>query len=166
MEEKVYEPFEEARELLKEKKYPALREMLAKMEPADIAALLEEADIEDVPRFYRILPKELAADTFAEMDSDMQELLIRAFSDNELGEVLEEMFLDDTVDMIEEMPAAIVKRILRVTDTKKRQVINEILNYPKDSAGSIMTIEYVDLKKNMTVKERVCAHPTFPSQYP
>lgn len=153
MEEKVYEPFEEARELLKEKKYPALREMLAKMEPADIAALLEEADIEDVPRFYRILPKELAADTFAEMDSDMQELLIRAFSDNELGEVLEEMFLDDTVDMIEEMPAAIVKRILRVTDSKKRQVINEILNYPKDSAGSIMTIEYVDLKKNMTVKE-------------
>ena len=153
MEEKIYEPFEEARELLKEKKYPELRDMLAKMEPADIAALLEEADIEDVPRFYRILPKELAADTFAEMDSDMQELLIRAFSDNELGEVLEEMFMDDTVDMIEEMPAAIVKRILRVTDQKKRQVINEILNYPKDSAGSIMTIEYVDLKKDMTVKE-------------
>ena len=151
MEEKTMQ--EQAFELLKERKYPELREMLAKMEPADIALLLEEADIEDVPRFYRILPKELAADTFAEMEPDMQELLIKAFSDNELGEVLEEMFLDDTVDMIEEMPAAIVKRILRVADPQKREVINNLLNYPKDSAGSIMTIEYVDLKKSMTVAE-------------
>ena len=144
---------ERAYELLKEKKYPELREMLAKMEPADIAILLEKAEIEDVPRFYRILPKELAADTFAEMAPDMQELLIKAFSDNELGEVVEEMFMDDTVDMIEEMPAALVKRVLRVIKPEKRQIINEILNYPKDSAGSIMTIEYVDLKKSMTVSE-------------
>ncbi len=142
-----------AYELLKLKKYPELREELATMEPADIAALLECAEIEDVPRFYRILPKELAADTFAEMDADMQELLIKAFSDNELSEILEEMFLDDTVDMIEEMPAIIVKRILRVADPERRQVINELLHYPKDSAGSIMTIEYVSLKKGMTVSQ-------------
>jgi len=144
---------EKAFELLENRKYPELRETLAKMEPADIAALLEEAEIEDVPRFYRILPKELAADTFAEMEPDMQELLIKAFSDSELSAVLEEMFLDDTVDLIEEMPAAIVKRVLRVIPAEKRQIMNEILNYPKDSAGSIMTIEYVDLKKSMTVAQ-------------
>lgn len=140
-----------AYELLKLKKYPELREELATMEPADIAALLECAEMEDIPRFYRILPKELAAETFAEMDSDMQELLIKAFSDNELSEILDEMFLDDTVDMIEEMPAVLVKRILRVADPQRRQAINELLNYPGDSAGSIMTIEYVSLRKSMTV---------------
>ncbi|MDD6264772.1 MAG: magnesium transporter [Clostridia bacterium] len=140
-------------ELLKQKKYPELRAMLATMEPADIVLLLEEADEEDLPRYYRILPKELAYETFAEMDADMQENLIRSFSDNELSEVLEEMFLDDTVDMIEEMPAALVKRILRIAKPEMRKSINELLNYPKDSAGSIMTIEYVDLKKTMRVSE-------------
>lgn len=144
---------ETAFELLKQKRYPELREMLATMEPADIVLLLEEADEEDLPRYYRILPKELAADTFAEMDPDMQENLIRSFSDKELGEVLEEMFLDDTVDMIEEMPAALVKRILRIAKPEMRKSINELLNYPKDSAGSIMTIEYVDLKKTYTVSQ-------------
>lgn len=142
-----------AYEFLKLKKYPELREELATMEPADIAALLECAEIEDIPRFYRILPKDLAAETFAEMDGDMQELLIKAFSDSELSEILEEMFLDDTVDMIEEMPAIIVKRILRVAKPEQRQAINELLHYPSDSVGSIMTIEYVSLKKMMTVAQ-------------
>lgn len=145
--------YENALELLKEKRYPELRTMLAEMEAPDIALLLEEAEVEVVPRIYRILPKELAAETFAEMDSDMQEILIKSFSDNELGEVLEEMFLDDTVDLIEEMPASLVKRILRVTSPDSRRSINDLLNYPKDSAGSIMTIEFVDLKKDITVRE-------------
>lgn len=144
---------EKALELLKEKKYPELRSMLVEMEAPDIASLLEEAETEVVPRLFRILPKELAAETFAEMDSDMQELLIKAFSDSELGEVLEEMYIDDTVDMIEEMPATIVRRILAVSDPDSRRLINELLNYPKDSAGSIMTVEYVDFKKNITVKQ-------------
>lgn len=145
--------YEEAMSLLKDKKYTELRSLLADMEAADIAILLEDADIEVLPRLYRILPKELAADVFAEMEPDKQELLIKAFSDSELREVLEEMFLDDTVDLIEEMPAAMVKRILRIAKPEMRKQINELLNYPKDSAGSIMTIEYVDLKKYMTVMD-------------
>ncbi len=145
--------YEVALELLKNKNYQQLRAMLVDMEAADIALLLDEADIEVVPRLYRILPKELAADVFVEMDADMQEMLIKAFSDRELGEVLEEMYLDDTVDMIEEMPASLVKRILRVTKPEMRRQINELLHYPKDSAGSIMTTEFVDLKQSMTVEQ-------------
>lgn len=145
--------YENALELLKEKRYPELRKMLMEMEAPDIAMLLEEADIEVVPRIYRILPKELAAETFTEMDPDMQEMLIRSFSDNELGEVLEEMFLDDMADLVDEMPSSLVTRILRVTSSDNRKIINELLNYPEDSAGSIMTIEFVDFKKHITVKE-------------
>ncbi len=145
--------YEKALELLKDKKYPQLRELLATMEAQDIVLILEEADMDVVPRIYRILPKELASEVFAEMDPDMQELLIKVFSDNELGEVLEEMFLDDTVDMIEEMPATLVKRILRVASSEKRRQINELLSYPEDSAGSIMTVEFVDLKQDMTVRQ-------------
>ena len=102
---------------------------------------------------YRLLPKELAAEAFAEMDKDLQEILIQAFSDKELQEVLDELYLDDAVDIIEEMPANVVKRILRQTKPEVRKKINEILHYPEDSAGSIMTIEYVDLKKDMTVED-------------
>ena len=145
--------YENALELLKEKRYPELRKMLMEMEAPDIALLLEEADIDVVPRIYRILPKELAAETFTEMDPDMQEMLIRSFSDNELGEVLEEMFLDDMADLVDEMPSSLVTRILRVTSSDNRKIINELLNYPEDSAGSIMTIEFVDFKKHITVKE-------------
>ncbi|MBE6573352.1 MAG: magnesium transporter [Ruminococcaceae bacterium] len=145
--------YENALELLKEKRYPELRTMLMEMEAPDIALLLEEAEMEVVPRIYRILPKELAAETFTEMDADMQEMLIRSFSDNELGEVLEEMFLDDMADLVDEMPSSLVTRILRVTSSDNRKIINELLNYPEDSAGSIMTIEFVDFKKHITVKE-------------
>ena len=102
---------------------------------------------------FRLLPKELAADTFAEMDPDLQEKLIGGFSDKELAQVLEEMFLDDTVDVIEEMPASVVKRILKNVDSETRRSINQMLSYPEDSAGSLMTIEYVDLRPGMTVKE-------------
>lgn len=123
------------------------------MNEADIASILTDVPEETLPLLYRILPKELAADVFVNMDSDAQEILIRAFSDTELKEVLDELYVDDAVDIIEEMPATVVKRILQHTDPNIRKSINEILKYPEDSAGSIMTIEYVDLKTYMTVDD-------------
>lgn len=143
----------QALQFLEEKKYVRLRTVLEMMNEADIALVAEEADEESLPLLFRILPKEMAAEVFAEMESETQELLIRAFSDRELKQVIDQMYLDDTVDLIEEMPANVVKRILRHTDPEMRKKINEVLKYPKDSAGSIMTIEYVDLRKNMTVAE-------------
>ena len=139
--------------LLDEKKYSELKNLLSEMNEADIAAVLKELPQEKLPLLYRILPKELAVEVFVNMDSDAQEFLIRAFSDNELREVLDELYVDDAVDIIEEMPATVVKRILMHTDPEVRKSINEILQYPEDSAGSIMTIEYVDLKKYMTVED-------------
>lgn len=144
---------EKIEELLQEKKYVSAGNILKDMEPADIAILLEECTKEEVLLLYRILPKELAAEVFVEMDGDTQEELIRAFSDKELKEVLDELYMDDTVDIIEEMPANVVKRILKHSDPDSRKVINELLKYPKDSAGSIMTIEYVSLRKTMTVED-------------
>ena len=140
-------------ELLENKKYKQLKEMLSEMNEADIAAILVELDEEQLVLIYRILPKELAAEVFVNMDSDAQEVLIHSFSDNELKEVLDELYVDDAVDIIEEMPATVVKRILQQTDPETRKSINELLNYPEDSAGSIMTIEYVDLKAHMTVED-------------
>ncbi len=140
-------------ELLEEKKIAELKTMLGDMNPADIATLLSLLSEDHLPIIFRILPKELAAETFAYIDGDIQEILITAFSDKELKEVIDNLFLDDTVDLIEEMPASVVKRILRHTQPEKRRKINELLNYPKDSAGSIMTIEYIDLKRNMTVQD-------------
>ena len=121
------------------------------MNPADIAQILEDVPERELPVIFRILPKELAAEVFVEMDSQMQQLLIEAFSDTELREVMDELFMDDTVDIIDEMPATVAKRILSQTDANTRKMINQLLAYPDDSAGSIMTTEYVDLKKNMTV---------------
>ena len=144
---------EEILELIEGKKYARLREVLSDMNPADIAQILEEVPEKELPVIFRILPKELAAEVFVEMDSEMQQLLIEAFSDTELREVMDELFMDDTVDIIDEMPATVAKRILRQTDAKTRKMINQLLAYPDDSAGSIMTTEYVDLKKNMTVDE-------------
>ena len=140
-------------ELIEEKKFSKLRSMLDNMNPADIALILEEAEEKDLPVVFRILPKELAAEVFSYMESDMQQFLIEKFSDTELKTVLDELFMDDTVDIIEEMPANIAKRILRQTDVKTRKKINQLLAYPEDSAGSIMTTEYIDLKKNMTVDD-------------
>ncbi len=139
--------------LLENKKYAELKESFTNMEAADIAILFESVPTEKLPLLFRLLPKELAAEVFVELESDMQELLISGFSDSELKEVWEELYVDDAVDIIEEMPANVVKRILRHSDSEMRQSINEILNYPKDSAGSIMTTEYVDLKENMTVDD-------------
>ncbi|MBE7016193.1 MAG: magnesium transporter [Ruminococcaceae bacterium] len=140
-------------ELIHTKQYSHLKEILSEMEPFDIAALYDELPEQHMPLLYRLLPKETAAEVFVELDSDSQEMLIKGFSDNELKEVLDELYLDDAVDIIEEMPANVVKRILRHTDIEMRSQINNLLNYPKDSAGSIMTIEFVDLKEDMTVQD-------------
>lgn len=140
-------------ELLEDRKYGEIAALVKDMNPADVAAMLQELPEARMPVVFRLLPKELAAETFAYMEGDAQELLIQGFTDKELDEVMEEMFLDDAVDMIEEMPANVVKKILRHVDADTRKMINQVLNYPKDSAGSIMTMEYVDLKRRMTVEQ-------------
>lgn len=141
-------------EALHEKRqFSKIKDILGEMNPTDIAQLLEEFSNEERLLFFRLLAKEEAADTFVELDWDSQEALIHAFSDSELREVLDELYLDDTVDMIEEMPATVVKRILRNTDAETRTSINTLLRYPEDSAGSIMTPEFVDLKRDMTVED-------------
>jgi magnesium transporter len=153
MEHEMNYAAEEIEEMLSAKRYRELKSIFSSMEPADIALVFEDAPDRHLPLLYRLLPKDMAAEVFVEMDNDLQEFLISAFSDRELKEVLDEMYLDDTVDIIEEMPASVVKRILRQTDAETRRRINEILQYPDDSAGSIMTIEYVSLKADMTVED-------------
>ena len=140
-------------ELLEQKKYASLRDILTEMHPADVATMFDELEKRQISLLFRLLPKELAAETIVELDPDNQEALIKAFSDNELKEVLDEMYLDDAVDLVEEMPANVVRRILQNTDEETRKMINEVLKYPKDSAGSMMTIEYVQLKESMTVAD-------------
>ncbi len=141
--------------LVEGKKYAALRDIFVTMQPADIAILLEDAEENKRPLLFRLLPKELAAETFVEMESDTQELLIRGFSDAELKEVVDELYVDDAADIVEEMPANVVKRILKQADPETRAMINEILNYPEDSAGSIMTTEYVSLRPDMTAEDAI-----------
>ena len=141
--------------LAEQKKYPTLRDILVTMNPADIAALFDELDEHTLPLLFRLLPKDEAAETFVEMDPDSQELLIRGFSDSELKEVVDELYVDDAVDLVEEMPANVVRRILKQADPETRRLINNILKYPEDSAGSIMTTEYVDLLPTMTVADAV-----------
>ena len=141
--------------LLAEKKYATIRDILITMNPSDIASIFDELEEERLPLLFRLLPKELAAETFVEMESDAQEMLIRGFSDSELREVLDELYVDDAVDLVEEMPANVVRRILSQADPQMRKEINEILRYPENSAGSIMTTEYVSLRPNMTVEEAI-----------
>lgn len=141
--------------LLDGKKYSTLRDILSTMNPADIAAVFDELAEARLPILFRLLPKGLAADTFVEMEPEAQELLIQGFSDQELKEVLDELYVDDAVDIVEEMPANVVQRILRHADPDMRKQINEILRYPEDSAGSIMTTEYVSLRPAMTVEEAI-----------
>lgn len=148
---------EELEQLITERKYTKLKDMLSEVNPADMAMIFEEVDKKYRLLLFRVLPKELAAETFAYLETDMQRTLIEAFSDVELRQVVDELFLDDTVDIIEEMPANVVSRMLKSVDSETRKTINELLHYPKDSAGSIMTTEYVALKKNMTV-EQAFAH--------
>lgn len=139
--------------LIEEKKYTRLRECLEELNPADIALILEEAELRDLPVVFRILPKELAAEVFVEMDRDLQQHLIESFSNTELKDVFDELFMDDMVDIIDEMPASVAKRILKQTDLKTRNMVNKLLAYPESSAGSVMTTEYLSIKKSMTVDE-------------
>ncbi len=141
--------------LLDEKKYKTLKDILSTMNAYDIAVLLEDMHDSKIQLLFRMLPKELAADVFVEMDDDTQEFLIKGFSDSELKAVVDELSADDAVDIIEEMPANVVKRILRQADPETRKQINELLKYPDDCAGSIMTTEFVSLRPNMTVEEAI-----------
>ena len=152
----MYENFSPQRltELVEHKQFRPLRELLTEMNEVDIAAFLGELEPDQQAIVFRLLPKELAAEVFAYLDdSEDQERLIGALSDRELREVLDELYLDDAVDIIEEMPASVVSRILRNTGAETRQQINELLNYPKDSAGSIMTTEFVSLRPDATVSD-------------
>ena len=139
--------------LIEQKKFNEFRELVAPIPPVDIAAFFEEMPKEYYVPAYRLLPKEAAAEAFVEMGGELKEHLINSFTDNELSATLEELYIDDTVDVIEEMPAAVVKRILRNSRREDRDTINRLLKYPKDTAGTIMTTEYVRFTKEMTVEE-------------
>ena len=153
MDERLLELEEQIFELIENRRFVQLKNVLSEMQPADIAEIFDEAKDKDIPVLFRILPKELAAEVFVEFDTDRQELLLNAFSDSELREVLDELFMDDAADIVDEMPATVAKRILKNTDANTRRMINQLLAYPDDSAGSIMTTEYIDLKRTMTVDE-------------
>lgn len=144
---------EQALELLKEKKIVQLRELLEEQNPVDINDIIDELSDQQSFLIYRLLPKELAAEVFVEMDTDKQEYLINFFSDSQLKDVFDELYYDDTADIIEEMPATVVKRILKVVSPDMRKTVNELLKYPDDSAGSIMTTEFVRLRKSYSVSE-------------
>ena len=141
--------------MLEDKKYTTLRDILVTMNPSDVAGIFTDLEEKQVPLMFRLLPKELAAETFVEMEPETQALLIQGFSDNELKEVLSELYVDDAADLVEEMPATVVRRILEQADPEMRSSINQILRYPENSAGSIMTTEYVALRPDMTVEESI-----------
>ena len=139
--------------LLAEKKYPVLKEVLRTMNGADVAAVFNELDPVVLPLLFRVLPKDTAADCFVEMEPEVQEKLIKGLSDTELREIVNDLFVDDAADIVEEMPASVVKRILAQADPQMRKEINEVLKYPENSAGSIMTTEFVALKPEMTIRD-------------
>ena len=141
--------------MLEEKKYASLRDILVTMNPSDVAGLFDGLEEKQIPVMFRLLPKEQAAETFVEMEPEAQQLLIQGFSDNELREVLDELYVDDAADLVEEMPANVVRRILTQADPEMRSSINQILRYPENSAGALMTMEYVSLRPDMTVEEAI-----------
>lgn len=140
-------------ELIEEKKYIQIQRELSEMNEVDVAELLDPLDPQTTLLIFRMLPKDLAAGAFADISTEQQSEIINAITDRELTHIMDELFFDDMIDMIEEMPANIVKKILKNKGESERELINQFLRYPEDSAGSLMTIEYVDLKKNMTVKQ-------------
>ncbi|MBO4879447.1 MAG: magnesium transporter [Clostridia bacterium] len=141
--------------LLERRQYNSIRDILVTVNAADIAVIFEDQPADRLLRLFRLLPKELAADVFVEMDTDLQQELINGFSDKELSEILNEMYDDDAADLVDEMPANVVNRILKQADPEMRRTINELLKYPEDSAGSIMTTDFVDLRPTMTAKEAI-----------
>lgn len=153
MKEEIIKIKDKVLELTENKKYSDLHQYLEQLTIQDIALLFEDIDEERIIRVFRLLQKDEAAEVFSYLESDLQEKLINSFTDRELKQVVDELYMDDTVDLIEEMPANVVKRILKGVPKKEREVINELLKYPEDSAGTIMTTEFIDLKINMTVKD-------------
>ena len=145
----------ELKELLDGKQYTKLRQYLAELNHADIALLLEALEEEDMLKVFRILPKDLAADVFSYLDVDNQHMIITSLTEREAASVINNLMADDAADMLEEMPANVVKKLLANATTEVRRDINNLLRYPEDSAGSIMTVEYVDLKETLTVKQAV-----------
>ena len=150
LEENIEEKIEE---LIKEKKYTELKALLKEMKSADISAILDDLNKEEAVIVFRLLSKEKAGMTFSYMETDMREKLIQNLTDSELKNVLDELFMDDTVDLIEEMPSNVVTRILKTVNRNDRKIINELLKYPDDSAGSVMTTEFIDLRENMTIEQ-------------
>lgn len=146
---------EQVEELLEKRQFKELKELLETMHPVDIVEILEDIEQRQMILIFRLLAKEEAAEVFTDMNSDMREYLINALTDSELEEVMDEMYLDDSVDVLEEMPANVVDRLLSVTDEETRQKINALLQYPEDSAGSIMNVEYISLRKEMTVEDAI-----------
>ena len=142
-------------ELLDGHDFKTLKEELETMHPVDIVDAFEELDKKERTLVFRLLAKEEAAEVFTDMNSDMREDLINALTDSELEEVMDEMYVDDTVDVLEEMPANVVDRLIMVTDEETRRKINALLQYPEDSAGSIMNVEYISLRREMTVSEAI-----------
>lgn len=143
------------RELLETKQYTRLRQKMAEMNAADIAAIMEEFDEEDMLKIFRILPKSLAADVFSYMEVDSQQFIITSLSEKDAAGIINNLMADDATDLLEEMPANVVKKLLANANPDTRRDINDLLRYPEDSAGSIMTVEYVDLKENMTVEDAI-----------
>lgn len=141
--------------LLENRKYNTIKDLLSTLNPQDIALIFKDIEDDKIPLLFRLLPKEEAAEVFVEMESENQEILIKNFKDSELKEVIDDLFVDDVVDLVEEMPANVVKRILATSDNDTRKQINELLKYPEDSAGSIMTTEYVSLKPDMSVIDAI-----------
>ncbi|HHY90801.1 MAG TPA: magnesium transporter, partial [Clostridiales bacterium] len=139
--------------LMEQKKYNEARKKILEMNAVDIAEILEELDIEDGIILFRMLPKDLSVEVFSYLSYEQQKSIINMITDKEIQNIMEKMFFDDMIDLLEEMPANIVKKILKHTKAEERELINQFLNYPENSAGSLMTIEYVGLKKEMTVKQ-------------
>ena len=147
--------FEVIRELLEDKQYTRLRQRMADMNIVDIAAAMEELEEGEMLKIFRILPKSMAADIFSYLEVESQQLIIVSLSDREAANIIDNLMADDATDLLEEMPANIVKKLLANASAETRRDINHLLRYPEDSAGSIMTVEYVDLKENMTVEDAI-----------
>ncbi len=143
------------KELLETKQYTRLRQRIADMNIADIAAVMEELEEEELLKIFRILPKSMAADVFSYLEVDSQQFIIVSLSEREAANIIDNLMADDATDLLEEMPANIVKKLLASARADTRRDINHLLRYPEDSAGSIMTVEYVDLKENMTVEDAI-----------
>lgn len=153
MEEKILKSLETFRSLLRDKKFSALRGMAQDMNVSDLAEILEAMEDEDMLKMFRLFPKELAADVFAQLEDDSQQYIIHSLSAAEAGVIIDNLYADDAADLLDEMPASVVKKLLANTSAETRKDVNHLLQYPEDSAGSIMTVEFVDLKESMTVKD-------------